>query len=209
MGRRLAASSPPSSALLPFCAPSRTAMPASCLPAPLPPRRGGDRLHGQWSSFPRSPRGAKGFANRLMGIATKLMAWLRRGARAVGRAMRRVGRAIVAGVRAVGRGLRTAGRWIANSRVGRAIRNSRFGRAVAHTYQRGMQKARQLREQFRQWRENRRKTWGKERRRPPRPRGHRHPPTPSGSAGARYQQGPAASNARRVAAVVPDPATGD
>jgi hypothetical protein len=103
-------------------------------------------------------KGAKGVGNRLKGIATKLMAWLRRGARAVGRVARRVWRVIVAGVRAVGRGLRRAGQWIAHSRLGRAIRNSRVGRAVGRLYQRGVTKGRELRERFRRWRERRRQS---------------------------------------------------
>jgi hypothetical protein len=95
-------------------------------------------------------KGAKGVGGRLKGIATRIMAWLRRGANATGRVLRRVGRVAMRAVRAIGGGIRRAGQAIANSKLGRYIGNSRLGRFVGHHVERTRARFRQLREKRRQ-----------------------------------------------------------
>jgi len=106
-------------------------------------------------------KAAKGVGSKLSAIAGKLMAWLKRGARAGGRAIKAVGRTIARGVRAAGRGLRAAGRWVANSRVGRYIRGSRVGKFVGKQVEKVRAGLQSARERFRKWREKRNSPEGK------------------------------------------------
>jgi hypothetical protein len=91
-------------------------------------------------------KGAKGVGSRLKGIAAKIMAWLKRGVAAVKRGLKRVGRLIVGGARAASRAVRA---------TARAIARTRIGKGIARGWAAAKEKAQDLRERFRKWRERR------------------------------------------------------
>jgi hypothetical protein len=116
-------------------------------------------------------KGAKGVGSKLSGIAARIMAFLKKGAAAIGRGLRKVGQVIMRGVRAIGRGLAAAARWIANSKIGRAliaagrwIANSKLGKAIARAYQAIKKKIKEAKEKIKAWWEKRNSPEAKQKR---------------------------------------------
>jgi hypothetical protein len=116
-------------------------------------------------------KGAKSVGSKLSGIAARIMAFLKKGAAAIGRGLRKVGQVIMRGVRAIGRGLAAAARWIANSKIGRAliaagrwIANSKLGKAIARAYQAIKKKIKEAKEKIKAWWEKRNSPEAKQKR---------------------------------------------
>jgi hypothetical protein len=107
-------------------------------------------------------KSAKGVGGRLSAIAAKIMAFLKRGVKAVGRVLKKVGKTIIRAVKAVGRALKAAVKWIANSKLGKALRaagrwlaNTKLGKAIAKAYNYVKDKVKAAKEKIKKWWEKR------------------------------------------------------
>ena len=106
-------------------------------------------------------RGAKAGAGAIKRGAQAAGRGLKRGAQAVGRGVKRGAQAVKRGAQAVGRGVQQVGRAIAKTRVGKAL--IRGARAVQRGYARARAAVQRKRQQFKEWREKRKKQTAEER----------------------------------------------